>query len=60
MNNKHKFEPSTIYTRYITDKITKKQTVEVFDARSSLQQVEGVDYEQGNKSRINQNINKDG
>ena len=60
MNNKHKFEPSTIYTRYITDKITKKQTVEVFDARSSLQQVEGVDYEQGNKSRTDQNINKDG
>ena len=60
MNNKHKFEPSTIYTRYITDKITKKQTVEVFDARSSLQQVEGVDYEQGNESRTNQNINKDG
>ena len=60
MNNKHKFEPSTIYTRYITDKITKKQTVEVFDARSSLQQVEGVDYEQGNESSTNQDINKDG
>ena len=60
MNNKHKFEPSTIYTKYITDKITKKQTVEVIDARSSLQQVEGVDYEQGNESRTNQDINKDG
>ena len=60
MNNKHKFEPSAIYTKYITDKITKKQTVEVIDARSSLQQVEGVDYEQGNESRINQDINKDG
>ena len=60
MNNKHKFEPSTIYTRYITDKITKKQTVEVFDARSSLQQIEGVDYEQGNESSTNQDINKDG
>ena len=60
MNNKHKFEPSTIYTKYITDKITKKQTVEVIDARSSLQQIEGVDYEQGNESRINQDINKDG
>ena len=60
MNNKHKFEPSAIYTKYITDKITKKQTVEVIDARSSLQQIEGVDYEQGNESRINQDINKDG
>ena len=60
MNNKHKFEPSTIYTKYITDKITKKQTVEVIDARSSLQQIEVVDYEQGNESRINQDINKDG
>ncbi len=60
MNNKHKFEPSAIYTKYITDKITKKQTVEVIDARSSLQQVEGVDYEQGNESRTNQDINKDG
>ena len=60
MNNKHKFEPSTIYTKYITDKITKKQTVEVIDARSSLQQIEGVDYEQGNESRTNQDINKDG
>ncbi len=60
MNNKHKFEPSAIYTKYITDKITKKQTVEVIDARSSLQQVEGVDYEQGNESRTDQDINKDG
>lgn len=60
MNNKHKFEPSAIYTKYITDKITKKQTVEVIDARSSLQQVEGVDYEQGNESSTNQDINKDG
>ena len=60
MNNKHKFEPSAIYTKYVTDKITKKQTVEVIDARSSLQQVEGVDYEQGNESRTDQDINKDG
>ena len=60
MNNKHKFEPSAIYTKYITDKITKKQTVEVIDARSSLQQIEGVDYEQGNESRTDQDINKDG
>ena len=60
MNNKHKFEPSAIYTKYITDKITKKQTVEVIDARSSLQQIEGVDYEQGNESSTNQDINKDG
>lgn len=47
MYNKHKFEPTTIYTIYITDKVTKKQTVEVFDARSTLQQlIEGNIYDQ--------------